>query len=375
MYLFHYRSLKQIDVEIEGIEEKINTLTSEIKTKNTYLKHIPESTQRLNFFKRLIEELIEFQELSDVYTFLSKEIKVLFKGLNTFLLYAIEEDRPKLVSSYKEKGTASIKSKEGDILDYWVLKQNQGLLIEDITQDFRFDLEKIDSLKERAINSLIISPMSIGDKAIGVLRVESNQKHRFNFEDLRILSVIADLASVAIDRANIFKRVQELAIKDGMTGLYLRGYFIDRLKEEMKRALITQNSIGIILVDVDLFKRLNDKFGHMVGDIVLKKLSDILKSQIGDAGNVISRFGGEEFIIFIVSSTMQETLKIAQDLRKAVEKTPIIFRRKKINFTISAGIATFPQDAKFLEDLIRKADDALYEAKRTGRNKVCVAKA
>lgn len=374
LYLRQRRYLKQLDVNSEDIQEKINTLSCEIKTKEEYLGFLPESTDRLNFFKRLIEEIMKFQELTDVYGFLSKEIKVLFKDSDTFLLYTIEKDNLKLDASFKEENSPIIKDKEGDMLDYWALRHNQGLLIEDIAQDFRFDLEKIDSLKTRVINSLIISPMSIGDKAIGLLRVESNKKQRFNFEDLRILSVIADLAAVAIDRANIFRRVQELAIKDGMTGLYLRGYFIERLKEEMKRALITQSSIGIILIDVDLFKRLNDKFGHIVGDLALKKLSGVLKRVIGNAGNVICRFGGEEFVVFLVSSSKEKTKEAADALRRKVEETPVIFRRNRINFTISAGIAVFPEQARFLEDLIRKADDALYEAKRQGRNKVCVAK-
>ena len=373
LYLRHRKLIKNIELKLEDFQEKINTLTSEIKAKQEYLKYLPESSQRLNFFKELIEELLKLQEPSQIYLFLGQRIKDVFKKLSVFLIYIIEEGELKLVSSYKAFEATSIRSKKGDIFDYWVLRHNQSLLIEDIGGDFRFDLEKVSSLKERVINSLILSPLSLGKKVIGILRVESKEKRGFNFEDLRVLSVISDLASVSIDRANLFKKIQELAIKDGMTGLFLRGYFLDRLKEEMRRSLITQNPLGVILVDIDFFKKLNDKFGHIVGDLVLKKLSDILREVIGDAGNVISRFGGEEFIVLLVSSSKEKTKEIAEALRKKVETASVIFRRNKVNFTVSLGVSCFPEDAKFLEDLIKKADQALYEAKRRGRNRVCIA--
>jgi len=306
LYIKHYHYLKKIEVRMDEVQENMNTLSSEVRAKQEYLHYIPEHAQRLNFFKRLTEELIKFQDFEDIYSFLGKEIEDIFKGLDIFLLYTIDEDKLKLVSSYKRESSYSIKRKQGDTFDYWVLKHNQALLIEDIAQDFRFDLEKIVSLKERVINSLIISPMSIGEKMIGVLRIESKERKKFNFEDLRILSVIADLASAVIDRAKIFKRVQELAIRDGMTGLYLRNYFNERLKEEMNRALLNQSPVGIILADVDFFKELNDKYGHIVGDLVLKRLSETLRDVIGDAGNIICRFGGEEFIAFLVSSSKKQ---------------------------------------------------------------------
>ncbi|HEC69174.1 MAG TPA: sensor domain-containing diguanylate cyclase [Candidatus Omnitrophica bacterium] len=373
LYLKYRATFRKIKLELEELQEKINSLTSEIKAKKDYLKYLPQSSQRLNFFKELIEELLKLQEVSEIYSFLGQKIKDVFKKLNVFLVYMAEEGELKLIASYKASPNLSVKSKKGDILDYWVLRYNQPLLIEDISADFRFDLEKVSSLKERVINSLILSPLSLGRKVTGVLRAESKDKRSFNFEDLRVFSVISDLASVSIDRANMFKRIQELAIKDGMTGLFLRGYFLDRLKEEMRRSLITQNPLGLILVDIDFFKRLNDKLGHIVGDLVLKKLSDILKEVIGDSGNVISRFGGEEFITFLVSSSKEKTKEVAEILRKRVENTPVIFRRNRIKFTISLGVASFPEDAKFLEDLIKKADQALYKAKREGRNRVCIA--
>lgn len=373
LYLKQRRFIQKIEIDLEELQERINTLTSEIKAKQEYLKCLPQSSQRLNFFKELIEKLLELQEPSQIYFFLGQRIKDIFKNLSVFLVYTLEEDQLNLAFSYKNFEATSIRDKKGDLIDYWVLRNNQPLLIEDIGTDFRFDSEKISSLKDRVINSLILAPLSLGKKVIGVLRVESREKMGFNFEDLRVLSVISDLASVAIDRANLFKKIQELAIKDGMTGLFSRGYFIDRLKEEMRRSLITQNPLGIILIDIDFFKKMNDKFGHIVGDLVLKKLSDILREVIGDAGNVICRFGGEEFIVLLVSSSKERTIKVAETLRKRVEESTLTFRRTKVKFTISVGVASFPEDAKFLEDLINKADQALYEAKNKGRNRVCIA--
>ncbi len=372
-HIIQYRKAKAVDIEIEEYEKKINTLSSEIKNKQGYLNYLPQGLTRLNFFKKITEQLIKQKNLEDIYQFLSTEIKGGFNDFDAFLLYTTKQGKLRLTCSYRKLHMPSIKNKEGDILDNWVLKHNQGLIVEDISQDFRFDSEHTADLKSRKITSLIISPMFSRNKIIGILRIESSKKKNFNFEDLRILSVIADLASVTIDRAKIFRKVQELAIKDGMTGLYRKGYFLTRLKEEIKRASLNQSKISLIMVDIDHFKLLNDKYGHIVGDFILKRLAKLLNQIAGSAGNIICRFGGEEFIILAVSENKEEVNQTAQKLRRTTENTHPSFRRKKITFTISIGVATFPADAITEQDLIEKADKALYEAKKSGRNRVCSA--
>jgi diguanylate cyclase (GGDEF)-like protein len=374
IYLRKYKLLKQHQIETQEYREKINSLVSEISDKKAYLDYLPQTTQRLNFFKRLTEEFIKTHDLSDIYQCLSEEIKNAFSDFDIFLLYTTTRyQKLKLTSSYKISPDFLIKAKNGDVLDHWVMRHNQGLLVEDISQDFRFALEPNSAINKRGISSLLISPMLSGEKIIGLIRIESKSAYKFNFEDLRILSVIADLASVAIDRATIFKKVRELAIKDGMTDLYRKDYFIQRLKEEMNRAMINQTSIGIMLLDIDHFKNLNDKYGHIVGDSILKKLSLTLKKVIGNSGNLICRFGGEEFIIFLVKSSKEQTLQLAETLRQEIENLSLAFRRTKVKFTISIGTAVFPSDAFLLKSLIEKADQALYKAKSQGRNKVCSA--
>ncbi len=374
IYLKVYGKIRKLQIDAQEYSEKNNSLSSEIEEKEKYLKYLPQTTQRLNFFKRLTEEFIKTHDLSDIYQCLGDEIKTAFREFDVFLIYTTTRyQKLKLTASYKTNSELSIKNKKGDILDYWVMRHNQGLLVEDISQDFRFDPDQIEPVKSRGISSLLVTPMLSGEKIIGVIRIESKKPCNFNFEDLRILSVIADLASVAIDRASIFKKVRELAIKDGMTDLYRKDYFAKRLKEEMNRAMTNQSQIGILLLDIDHFKKLNDKYGHIVGDAVLKKLAGILKKIVGNSGNSICRFGGEEFIIFLVNSSKQHTTKLAETLREEIADTELTFRRTNVRFTVSIGTASFPKDAFLLKDIIQKADQALYQAKQKGRNRVCTA--
>lgn len=371
--IYNLNSFKDIQIQLQEYNERINALTSEIADKQKYQKALPGNMERLALFKKLSEELTKIHNLKEVYEYLANNIAEAFSDFDILIIYVTTKyQKLKLVASYKKNPSLKIKYKKGDLLDSWIIKHNQGLLSEDISQDFRFDSEHIEILKERNINSLIIAPMFSRKRLSGIIRIESQKKHNFNFEDLRILSVIGDLASVAIDRANIFKKVQKLAIRDGMTGLYRKDYFNKRLKEEMNRAVVTNSSIGLLLIDIDHFKKLNDKYGHVVGDSVLKKLAVLLKHVIGNSGNLICRFGGEEFIVFLVASTKKEASGLAETLRKEIERTEVIFRREKIKFTVSIGVAAFPQDAHLLNELIKKADNALYKAKREGRNQICV---
>lgn len=373
IFMRYQRRQRNTALKIEECREAINLIQSELNTQKKQLENIPEQTGKLNLFKTLTEEVSQIQEPYEIYAFINQKMKLIFPNLDLSMIYIIKQNKLSLVSSYKQNDSIVIKDKQGDILDYWVIKHNQPLIIEDISREFRFDLEQISSLKNRVINSLIISPISLGKRILGSMRIESKEKLNFNFEDLRMLSVIAGIAAVSIDRSEIFQKVQELAIKDSLTGLYLRSYFNERLEKEIKRAFMNSCPIGVILADIDHFKRINDKYGHVVGDLVIKQLSRILKQSVGDSGNIVARFGGEEFIAFLISSSKEETVKVAESIRERIASNPVVFRRNKISFTASLGVAAFPEDAKYLEELIRKTDTALYKAKKSGRNKVCSA--
>lgn len=371
----HNYRMSEYLVQTQSYQEKLNLLNSELKVKDKLLVNLPDQIAKINFFKRLIDKLIKINDVDEVYRIVTNEFKSVFSDVDTVMIYLLNRGTLHLVYSSKSDGFGSgpIKHKKGDMLDYWVLKQNKELLIEDLSLDFRFDNEKIESLKERPISSLLSSPMFLGRKSIGIIRIESFRANAFSYDDLRILSVLSDIAALAIDRLRIFRKVEDLAIKDSLTGLYLKGYFIDRVKQELSRASVNNQFLSIIMIDIDFFKSINDEYGHIVGDMVIKKLAHTLHAVVGASGGIVSRFGGEEFVILMQGASVEKALTVAENLRLRVEAEPILFRRKKIAYTISLGVAGFPTNAKYPQDLIQAADDALYEAKKQGRNKVCSA--
>jgi diguanylate cyclase (GGDEF)-like protein len=176
---------------------------------------------------------------------------------------------------------------------------------------------------------------------------------------------------MAIENSELFRRTQDLAIHDALTGLYTKGYFLERFKGECKRCIRQSIPLSLLMLDIDFFKNYNDKFGHTAGDIVLKKLSQIITESLAGHNSLIGRFGGEEFCIAITGVDKEDAYKFADSLRVKIESEKIILRRSETHITISAGLANLPMDTLDDEDFILKADKAMYEAKQKGRNRVC----
>jgi diguanylate cyclase (GGDEF)-like protein len=179
------------------------------------------------------------------------------------------------------------------------------------------------------------------------------------------------LGAIAIENAQLYEHIEELAIKDSLTGLYLRRYLLERLGEEISRQLRRKKDLSFLMIDLDKFKQYNDQFGHMAGDIVLKTISMILSETFKNPGDLVCRYGGEEFSILLPDCSKEDAMTLAEELRKKIKKQDIILRKQVTHITVSIGVATFPKDAQVKDELIGRADGALYEAKSKGRDRAC----
>jgi len=360
----------------EEYREKANLLESEITKEAHAVFSFRDKIENYFQLKDLTERLSMCLTLNDTSNVLSEEVNKLFKHQDvTVILYIFQSKTGELGISSSQKGQmrVNIKSKKGDIFDQFVVKTMQPLLIEDSRRDFRFDFDKINKDDARTILSLMNVPLLVGNKTLGLLRVDSPIEGHFKTEDLRLLKTVGDLGAVAIENAQLYEKVEELAIKDSLTDLYLRRHLIERLSQEMSRVLRRHSSLSFLMIDLDKFKQYNDKFGHVAGDIVLRTVGMILTHYFQDPGDLICRYGGEEFAVLLPDCPKEKAIEIAEDLRKKIEQNTILLRRKKTNITVSIGVASFPEDAKLKDELIGQADQALYEAKQKGRNRVCAA--
>ena len=183
------------------------------------------------------------------------------------------------------------------------------------------------------------------------------------------LPVIANQLSLQLARVSLYQQVETMAVHDALTGLFVRGYFLERAREELARSARHGASCTLLMADLDRFKEKNDTFGHLVGDVVLKEVAQLLQRNLREV-DMMARFGGEEFIFMLIEADLEHARPIAERLRQLVEVHPIRAYDELLSQTISIGMAEFPKHGRTLETLIECADQALYAAKQAGRNRV-----
>ncbi len=208
------------------------------------------------------------------------------------------------------------------------------------------------------------APLWREQKPIGVLIAD-----HLPAPQLKTLAIVANQLSLQLSRIHLYQQVEALAVTDALTGLFVRSYFLERTREELARSIRHGLSCTLLMTDLDLFKQKNDTYGHLVGDVVLKDVAHLLQRNLREV-DLIARFGGEEFILLLIETNVDQALPIAERLKQLVEVHPIRAYDELLNQTISIGMAGFPDHAKTLDALIERADQALYAAKRAGRNQV-----
>ncbi len=373
--ILFYRRLKQkrseVKLQKEEFFERSNLLKSELDKENHIIEAFRRKIVMYSQLKDLVERLGMCLSLEDSARTLCGDLCRFFEpGDATAILYLFDAHAGDVCIVYAEhnRHPVNIKTKRGDMFDQWIIKNLKSLHLEDVKNDFRFDRRKVDEGEGRQVRSLLSVPLIVHSKVIGILRVDSPKPSRFHKEDLRFLKAIGDVAAVALENAQMYDKVEDMAIRDSLTGLYLRRYMTERFQEEMVRHLRKNTPLAFIMIDLDHFKQYNDTFGHTAGDLVLKHVAMLFKEHFAAPGNLLCRYGGEEFCVILPDCGKEAALALAVGFVRRVESTSIVLRRTRTPVTVSAGVAVFPVDARTKDELIQRADLALYEAKRRGRN-------
>ena len=224
---------------------------------------------------------------------------------------------------------------------------------------------------KKSVRSEAAVPLKIKDEVIGVLDIESEKLDAFSERDLRMFSVFASQAAIAIQNDRLYNEIKSLSLTDALTKAANRRHFDLMLNSEFRKAKGYSRPLSLAMIDLDDFKNFNDRYGHLAGDKILIHISRILKKNIRDT-DFVARYGGEEFTIILPETSNPLAMKVSERVRNSVEKNLANIEgvgRKKM--TISIGVASFPDNAENTAQLVHSADRALYRAKQMGKN--CVA--
>ncbi len=296
--------------------------------------------EKKNEFKRLnLEHENKFKQNSLIKT---QNIGLETMVRETIALYEVTKDITKTLHEDKI---------------FTIFKENIAKYIE--VEDCRF-LKSEEELSR--YKNYTVLPLKIQDNKIGYLvatGIQEEGKDKF--------LILAQQFVSGIKRAFLYQRVQELTITDGLTQVFNRRHFLDRCNEELERSKKLKYCFSFLMVDLDYFKKYNDHYGHLVGDVILREVARTIKENIRQI-DFMGRYGGEELSIVLTETDKEKASFAAERIRQAIESRLIRAYDEDLKITVSIGISTFPDDSNEIQGLIDKADQALYLAKKAGRN-------
>ena len=283
----------------------------------------------------------------------------------------LDESGKQLVAAVRSgegSGRPALRFRPGEGLLGWVVEHGRSVRVADVALDPRF--EKKLSPQGFVLRSMVSVPMWSAGKVIGVLSVSSGGKGTFSDEDESLLQLLANCAVPPIEMA----RLERLAELDEQTMALRKGKLPERLKAAMEECAAKGEPLSLLFMDLDHFKRVNDRFGHQAGDAVLQQFAERARRNVR-VGDVFVRRGGEEFVMVLPGMSADEAAAVAERIREVMERSRVVVEDGvRIEQTVSIGVVQW-DGGESADQLDARADRAMYEAKRRGRNQVFVDRA
>lgn len=263
---------------------------------------------------------------------------------------------------------ASLKVPFGKGIAGWVAKHRQPVIVNNAKEDPRF-LPEIDKDTGFVTRNLLCAPLVSRGRTIGVIEMLNRENEvGFTEQELELVQVLVNPAAVAIENAYLFQKAQRLTIQDDLTKLFNSRHLNHCLESELKSARRQQTPLGLIFLDLDGFKGVNDNYGHLVGSRALVDIADII-AQICRPRDIAGRYGGDEFMIIMPETTPDDAFMMAECIRDGIAA----YRINEMGMTASIGLACYPTHGDDREQLMRMADKAMYKVKEKGKNGILTA--
>jgi diguanylate cyclase (GGDEF)-like protein len=331
---------------------------------------------RLTLFHEVGRTLLSTLDLEQVLHTVMAKINELLRP-DMWALLLLDEVTKELSFEAALGGVADhlkdIRVKLGEGIAGWVAQRGEAVLTEDVRLDPRFKPE-IDDVTQANPGSLLCVPIKARDQVLGVIELADRRGSKsLSPEDVPVVSSLADYAGIAIGNARYVQRIHELTITDDCTALFNARHLNFVLDSEIYRSQRYGYECSVLFMDLDYFKRVNDRYGHLVGSRLLWMIGNVIKSNLR-LTDYAFRYGGDEFVVVLPHTHRENALAVTKRIRDLLN-SEVFFSEEKLNIKVTAsfGLATFPADGRNRKELLRMADEAMYLVKNTTRNNIALA--
>ncbi len=339
-------------------------------------RRLRETSRRLQVLGDIVATANSVLEPERVVAVIMSHIQRLIPS-EAWSLLLVDEKKKELTfeMALGEKGNdfSDIRLKIGEGIAGWVAETGKPAIVNDVASDPRFQ-DRYDEENQFQTRSILCAPLVSRGATIGVVEILNRASgSRFTKRDLDLLLTLVEPAAIALENALLFQRAEKLAITDDLTKLYNSHYLNTCLEREIERASRERTSFAVIFLDLDGFKGVNDEHGHLCGSRTLFEVGSILRKAVREE-DVVSRYGGDEFVVVLPNIDGQGAFSIARRIRKGLKAHAFLGEfGLAVHLSASFGISSFPDHGRTPQDLIQKADQAMYSVKERGKDAVAVA--
>lgn len=349
-------ALRRSEAELQQANEKLICWVDELEQRN----------QEMLLLSKMSDVLQTCLTVEDAYSALPSLVQPMFLGSSGGVFIETTKNQMEAVATW---GTLETGEMAFSLRDCWALRRRRSRFVQQTQSNLR--CQHIRGCPPPA--EALCVPMMAQGKVLGLLYLSASKLGCLSDAKQKLAVTVAEHLALAISNLKLRDTLKHESIHDSLTGLFNRRYMEESLKRELHRARRQQQSLGVIMIDIDHFKQFNDTFGHEAGDTVLRELGCFLHSHIRHS-DIACRYGGEELLLILPDASLEDTKQRAEQLREGVKQLRVEYHQKMLgSITISLGVACFPEHGVTGEAVIQSADQALYQAKKMGRDRVMAA--